>query len=36
MDNANLTHDNLNTSIDEPNNWWNIDFISYDTLTSQA
>jgi len=35
-DNGNLTHEDLNTSIDEPENWWNIHFLSYDTLTSRA
>jgi hypothetical protein len=33
---ANLTHKNLNTSIDEPENRWNIHLVSYDTLTSRA
>jgi len=34
--NANLTHHDLNTSIDEPENPWNIHLASYDTLTSRA
>jgi len=35
-DNANVTHEDLNTSIDEPDNRWNIHLVSYDTLTSRA
>jgi len=35
-DNANLTHEDLNTCINEPENWWNIHLVSYDTLTSRA
>ena len=35
-ENANLTHEDLNTSIDEPENRWNIQLVSYDTLTSRA
>ena len=35
-ENANLTHKNLNTSFDEPENRWNIHLVSYDTLTSRA
>jgi hypothetical protein len=35
-DNADLTHQNPNTSIDEPENRWNIHLVSYDTLTSRA
>jgi len=35
-ENANLTHEDLNTSIDEPVNWSNIHLVSYDTLTSRA
>jgi len=35
-ENANLTHQDLNTSIDEPENRWNIHLESYDTLTSRA
>jgi len=34
--NPNLTHNDLNTSIDEPENRWNIHLVSYDTLTSRA
>jgi len=34
--NANLTHEDLNTSIDEPENLWNIHLVSYDTSTSRA
>ena len=32
-ENANLTHEDLNTSNDEPENRWNIHHDSYDTLT---
>jgi hypothetical protein len=35
-ENVNLTHDDLNTSLDEPENRWNIHLVSYDTLTSRA
>jgi hypothetical protein len=35
-ENANLTHEDLNTSIDEPENQWNIHLVSYDTLTSRS
>jgi len=35
-ENANLTNEDLNTSIDEPENRWNIHLVSYDTLTSRA
>jgi SNF2 family DNA or RNA helicase len=35
-ENANLTHEDLNTSIDESENRWNIHLVSYDTLTSRA
>jgi len=35
-ENANLSHKDLNTSIDEPENRWNIHLVSYDTLTSRA
>jgi len=35
-ENANLTHEDLNTSIDKPENRWNIHLVSYDTLTSRA
>jgi hypothetical protein len=33
-ENLNLTHEDLNTSTDEPDNQWNITLVSYDTLTS--
>jgi hypothetical protein len=35
-ENANLTNKDLNTSIDKPENRWNIHLVSYDTLTSRA
>ena len=35
-ENANLTHENLNTSIDEPEIRWNIHLVLYDTSTSRA
>jgi len=35
-ENPNLTRENQNTSIDEPENRWNIHHVSYDTLTSRA
>jgi len=35
-ENANLTLKDLNTSLDQPENRWNIHFVSYDTLTSRA
>jgi hypothetical protein len=35
-ENVNLTHKDLNTSIDKPENRWNIHLVSYDTLTSRA
>jgi len=35
-ENANLTPEDLNPSIDEPDNRWNILLVSYDTLTSRA
>jgi hypothetical protein len=35
-ENANLTHQDLNTSIDKPENRWNIHLVSYDTLTCRA
>jgi hypothetical protein len=35
-ENVNLTHEDLNTSLDEPENRWNIHLVSYDTLTSRA
>jgi len=34
--NVNLTHEDLHTSIDEPENRWHIDLVSYDTSTSRA
>jgi len=34
--NANPTHEDLNTSIDEPDNRWIIHLVSYDTLSSRA
>jgi len=34
VENANLTHENLNSSIDEPDNRSNIHLVSYDTITS--
>jgi len=35
-ENANLTHEDLNTSIDKPENRWIIHLVSYGTLTSGA
>jgi len=35
-ENANLPHEDLNTSIDKPENRWNIHLVSYDTITSRA
>jgi len=35
-ENVNLTHMDLNTSIDEPENRWNIHPVLYDTLTFRA
>jgi len=35
-ENANLTHEDLNNGIDEPETRWNIHLVSYDTLTSRA
>jgi len=35
-ENGNLTHKNLNASIDEPDNWWNVHFVSSDALQSSA
>jgi hypothetical protein len=35
-ENADLTHEVLNTSLDVPENRWNIHLVSYDTLTSRA
>jgi len=34
--NVNLTHEGLNTSLDVPENRWNIHLVLYDTLTSRA
>jgi len=36
MENANLTHNNLNTSIDKPENRSIIHLVLYDNLTSRA
>jgi len=33
-ENGNLTHEDLNSSIDETENEWNIHLVLYDTLTS--
>jgi len=35
-DNANFTQEDLNTSIDEPENGCTIHLVSYDTVTSRA
>jgi hypothetical protein len=35
-ENAHLIHEDMNTSIDEPENRWNIYLVLYDTLTSRA
>ena len=35
-ENVNLTHKDPNTSLDEPENRWNIHLVSYGTLTSRA
>ena len=35
-ENANLTHKDMNTSLDEPENRWNIHLVLYDTITSRA
>ena len=35
-ENVNHPHEDLNTSIDDPENRWNINLVSYDTLTSTA
>jgi hypothetical protein len=35
-ENVNLTHEDLYTSLDKPENQWNIHLLSYDTLTSRA
>jgi len=36
VENATLTHDDMNTSIDEPENRWNIHHVPYNTLTSRV
>jgi hypothetical protein len=36
VENANLTHEDLNTSIDAPENRWNIQLVLYHTLLSRA
>jgi len=36
VENVNLTHEDLNTSLDEPEIRWNIHLVSYDTFTSRA
>jgi hypothetical protein len=33
---TNITHEDLNTSINEPETQWNTHLVSYDTLTSRA
>ena len=35
-ENVNLTNEHLNTSIDKPENRWNIHLVSYDTLSCRA
>jgi len=35
MENMNLTHDNLNTCIYQPENWWILHRVSHCTLTSR-
>jgi hypothetical protein len=35
-ENANVSHEDLTTSIDEPENRWDIHLVLYDTLTSRA
>jgi len=35
-ENANPTNEDLNTSIEDSENRWNIHLVSYDTLTSRA
>jgi len=35
-ENANLPHKDLITSIEQPENWWNIHLVLYDTFTSRA
>jgi hypothetical protein len=36
VENANLTHKDLNTGTDMVEHWWNIHLVSFDTLTSRA
>jgi len=36
VENANVTNEDVNTTIDEPEIWWNIHLVSNDTLTSSA
>jgi len=36
VDNRNLTHQDLNTSVHEPDNLWNIHLLSYNTSSSRA
>jgi len=33
---ANITNEDLNASIDKPENWWNMHLLLYDTLKSKA
>jgi hypothetical protein len=35
-ENANISHEDLNSTVDEPENRWNVHLVSYDTLTSRA
>ena len=35
-ENANLSHTDLNTTINELENCWNMNLVSYDTLRSRA
>jgi len=35
-ENANLTHEDLKTSIDKLENWWNFHLVSYDTFKSRG
>jgi hypothetical protein len=36
VENANLTHSVLNSSIDKPENRWSIHLVSFDSLPSRA
>jgi len=36
MENANLPQEDLHSSIDKPENWWNDHLVLYDTLTLRA